>query len=115
MLSGMGVPDLLGTQGTYSFLTTDTRWPASGQGRVLPVRLTNGVARTRLEGPPHPLKPGAGPLWLPLEIRPADPGVEVTLGQERFTLGVGQWSDWHTLAFSYAPGVWPRRSSGCIW
>jgi len=105
MLSGMGVPDLLGTQGTYTFVTSDTRLPVANEGRVLPVRLLDGVARTRFEGPPHPLKPASGALWLPLEVRPVQgmSGVEVTLGDDRLSLKVGQWSDWRSVAFGFAP------------
>lgn len=107
MLSGMGVPDLLGTQGTYTLVTTDTRRPEQGEGRVVPVRLADGVARTRLEGPIHPLKPAAGALWLPLEIRPdTSPGrgVAITLGEERFTLAPAQWTGWHAVSFPFFLG-----------
>lgn len=107
MLSGMGVPDLLGTQGTYSLVTTDTSLPERSQGRVLPVRLVDGVARTRLEGPGHPLKPDAGALWLPLAMQPVAAGskdVAITLGEDKFTLTPGQWSTFHSASFPFFMG-----------
>jgi predicted AlkP superfamily pyrophosphatase or phosphodiesterase len=56
MIAGMGVPDLLGTQGTYTVYST--RPLAGGQSsRVAYMKAgPGGVIDTVLEGPPHPLK-----------------------------------------------------------
>ncbi|MDZ7783920.1 MAG: hypothetical protein U5K56_13625 [Halioglobus sp.] len=74
MIAGMGVPDLLGTQGTYTLYSTR---PLSGgeSGRVVYMKAgADGRIDTALAGPPHPLKKPAEPLETPLELYPAEGG-----------------------------------------
>jgi predicted AlkP superfamily phosphohydrolase/phosphomutase len=103
MLSGMGVPDLLGTQGTYTLFTTDfTRSSAIG-GRVVRVHLKNGVVDTSIEGPTHPLKSNAEPLTTSLKItKEGKDSVWIEVGDARFKLKSEQWSDWVPLEYRFA-------------
>jgi hypothetical protein len=103
MLSGMGVPDLLGTQGTYTLYTTrPTSAEDSGSSRAVRVRPDrNGLIRTVLEGPPHPLKKDAPPLSVDLIMKPAGDGVEIELDGEIASLSTGQWSDWINVSFPF--------------
>ncbi|MDX1626359.1 MAG: alkaline phosphatase family protein [Wenzhouxiangellaceae bacterium] len=100
MLSGMGVPDLLGTQGTYTFYTT-TRVGQAGQStRVVRVRPgRDGTIRTTLEGPPDPLATEARPMTVPMIIAPAEPDARVTLAGEEVVLRTGEWSDFIRVTF----------------
>ncbi|MDJ0656607.1 MAG: alkaline phosphatase family protein [Xanthomonadales bacterium] len=105
MLSGMGVPDLLGTQGTYTFYTTATAGTVEG-GRIVRVPPDDALLSTRLDGPPHPLRPEAPPLSVPLEIRPGKSGgILAVLGSEELELEPGQWSGWVELEFPFGPGL----------
>lgn len=100
MISGMGVPDLLGTQGTYTVYST--RPVSAGQsGRMMHMRAdADGNIDTVLAGPPHPLNAAPAPLETPLQFYAAkDKRVGVVLGDSEFTLGVGEWSDWVTVSF----------------
>jgi len=100
MLSGMGVPDLLGTQGTYTLYSTTRLDPAGDSSRVIRVRPDmNGTIRTALQGPVDPLRPDDGALELPLEIAPAEAGAHVRLDEYEVELAPGEWSDWVTLNF----------------
>ncbi|MDT8408928.1 MAG: alkaline phosphatase family protein, partial [Wenzhouxiangellaceae bacterium] len=100
MLSGMGVPDLLGTQGTYTFYTTTRMDQAGSSTRVVRVRPgRDGTIETALEGPPDPLRQQAEPMQVPLVIEPAGPGARVRLGDTETTLQPGEWSDWVRLKF----------------
>jgi len=100
MLSGMGVPDLLGTQGTYTLFSTTRLDPAGDSSRVVRVRPgLDGVIDTALQGPIDPLRPDDGPLELPLEIAPDEAGARVQLGDYDSVLAPGEWSDWVTLSF----------------
>ena len=60
-ISGMGTPDILGTYGTYSYVTTDPG-PAvedeKGGGRCFKVDRINDVVEASLPGPPNPLVKG---------------------------------------------------------
>ncbi len=101
MISGMGVPDLLGTQGTYTLLATRRISGADNGGRILiaPVG-EDGVVRTQLEGPPHPLKADAPPLSVPLQLEANDAGAILTIDGSRHGLRMGKWSDWIRVRFS---------------
>ena len=103
MHAGMGVPDLLGTQGTYTIYSTRPL-ALSDTGSARSVRLRpdgQGHIESSLEGPAHPLKPDAPPLGTPLQIDPAGDKVRVRLGDTDVQLSPGEWSDWITLSFAY--------------
>jgi len=103
MLAGMGVPDLLGTQGTYTLYTTrPTAASGSGSSRAVRVRPDrNGLVQTSLEGPAHPLKKDAPPLSVELTIQPDGDGVIVVLDGKTVHLTTGQWSDWVDVSFPF--------------
>jgi len=100
MLSGMGVPDLLGTQGTYTFYTTTRLDQTGASTRVVRVRPDReGTIESVLEGPPDPLRAEAEPMQVPLTIAPAESGARITLGDAEAELQPGQWSDWMRVKF----------------
>jgi predicted AlkP superfamily phosphohydrolase/phosphomutase len=107
MMAGMGVPDLLGTQGTYTIYATRPTTTSDTSGarsvRMRPNR--EGLIETKLEGPPDPLKPDAPPLSTPMILQPVgDPvgnKVRVQLGDADIELGPGEWSDWIGVEFDY--------------
>lgn len=113
MFAGMGVPDLLGTQGTYTvFATHPLSTSASGSSRTVRVRPNRaGHIETALEGPEHPLKPESGPMQTPLVIDPAGEGARIQLGDSTVEIGEGEWSDWVTVEFSY---FGPASVSGTV-
>lgn len=101
MLSGMGVPDLLGTQGTYTFYATKYINPSEVGGQVVRVKVNNHRIETTLAGPPHPFT-GVN-MKLPLSIEKNDQkSVAIDLNGESIMLKQGQWSDWVMADFSYA-------------
>jgi predicted AlkP superfamily phosphohydrolase/phosphomutase len=103
MLSGMGVPDLLGTQGTFTFYTTEAVEGETTGGRVVTVEVQGDRVETTLEGPPHPLYQKPVPLTIPLTIeQTAADRVRITLGGEEHELASGHWSDWASTAFTFA-------------
>jgi predicted AlkP superfamily phosphohydrolase/phosphomutase len=103
MMSGMGVPDLLGTQGTYTIFTTrptaSSMTSSTRSVRMRPNR--EGHIVTQLEGPAHPLKPEAPPLSTDLVLDPSGERVRIQLGDSDLELGEGEWSDWVTVKFKY--------------
>ncbi len=108
MLSGMGVPDLLGTQGTFTIYTTDTAakklsGEAETNARIVRVQSHDGRIETLFEGPMHPLKKDPSPLTVPLEV--SDLGskrARIELDGHSVSLTEGQWSEWIKLKFSFA-------------
>ena len=108
-LSGMSVPDLRGTQGSFTFFTED-----SGTGEHtggLRVRLEREGSRLRcwIPGPDHPLRRGHTAMRIPLVVEPDDRGgARLDVGGERVDLRPGAYSDWIPLVFDGGPGVKPR-------
>ncbi|HNP64539.1 MAG TPA: alkaline phosphatase family protein [Woeseiaceae bacterium] len=110
MLSGMGVPDLLGTQGTYSIFTTERLANSDNRRirRVIPDE--KGRVETALAGPDDPLGRGAALEQL-FSIEPAPRGVEITINGDSFGLEEGQWSEWVRVKFDI---LGPMRTSGMV-
>lgn len=101
MLSGMGVPDLLGTQGTFTFYST--REVKGENARAIRVTPKNGRVETVFEGPLHPLYQAPEPLSVPLVIESAGKDrVKIDLDGTVVTLATGEWSDWIPVRFSIA-------------
>jgi len=113
MLSGMGVPDLLGTQGTYTMFSTHPLSSAStGSTRTVRVRPNReGHIETSLQGPANPLEPEAGGMKTAMVIDPSGEGARIQLGNAVTELKEGEWSDWITVEFDY---FGPASISGIV-
>ena len=108
LLSGMCVPDLKGSQGTFCLCTTRTSGDKFREGGVrVAIERENGVCRSYVPGPDSPLTEKAGSeLRVEYEIR-ADAAAKqahLTVGLERFTLKVGEYSDWIPIEFKAGVG-----------
>ena len=104
----MCVPDLLGTQGTFTLLTTR---PASGRfkegGARIDLRKNGHGFEANLQGPPNSLRAGEPTLTVPLKIQPGERHgtARVDVSGQSHVLDVGKLSDWITLTFPAAPFV----------
>jgi predicted AlkP superfamily phosphohydrolase/phosphomutase len=110
-LSAMCVPDLLGTQGTFTLLTTrraEVRFKEGGR-RVALTRAGDRIEGT-LEGPANELVEGTPPLTLPVAITPngTEGQARVEVGDTSLDLRAGELSDWVDLGFHAAPAVTVR-------
>ncbi len=110
MLSGMGVPDLLGSQGTYSIFTTERLESTENRRikRVIPDQ--NGLVETALVGPDNPIAEGKA-LLQPFTVEPAPRGVQINISGKSFGLKEGQWSDWVGVDFDV---LGPLHISGML-
>ena len=110
MLSGMCVPDLKGTQGSFTFWTTDQRLagPEAG-GDVLLVAKSGNALRCPITGPPDPSQAVATPMRIAMkvEILSAE-RLRLSIGakgdEQVIELGVKEYSAWITLEFKAAKG-----------
>jgi len=107
MLSGMGVPDISGTMGRFSFYTTKTlsKEDIESRGRIIQVKSDNSLILTELYGP-NALKDGSQ-TWtkIPLKIilKPAGEGVSLEFQGNRFLLKKSSWSEWQEVSFKIGP------------
>ncbi|RPJ52876.1 MAG: nucleotide pyrophosphatase, partial [Acidobacteria bacterium] len=102
LLAGMCVPDLKGSQGSFTFYTTDPgdRRETSAGSKFL-VTPESGVIRTRLYGPDNPLRRTKEPLSVPLTIHlnEATGKVKIEVCGERVELAQGTYSPWVPIVF----------------
>ena len=114
LLSGLGVPDIRGTMGTFSYFATDATGAADTEMGGKVARLTldpAGRSRSVVHGPRNPFagrdREGRIPdLTIPIEFqRIRRDAVRIALGGQVRTVKQGQWSDWYTIEFHVAPLV----------
>lgn len=104
-LSGMSVPDLRGSQGSFTFFTED---PAAGEHTGgLRVRLSRRENRLSgsIPGPEHPLRRDGAAMRIPLEVELDGASARLSAGAESLVLGPGAYSDWVPLVFDGGPGL----------
>jgi predicted AlkP superfamily phosphohydrolase/phosphomutase len=115
LLSGMCVPDLRGSQGTFSYFTTETS--PDGQSKFVGGEQTalrrgkEGAIRSRIVGPDHALLRSGGRMTLPFTLTPAGDGRSARLdieGLEPLELALGEYSDWVELPFKAGLGITVR-------
>ncbi len=106
-LSGMGTPDLRGTSGTFTFITSD---PGFEAGRVSGGMIERAMVRdqrvvSKIEGPPNDFLEDSPRTTAKITIRlDAENDVaEVDTGLDRRLLNVGEWSDWMATEFEMVP------------
>lgn len=107
-LSAMCVPDLRGTQGTFSYYTTrSAEENIYTGGEQIRVKRDGDVIRSHLVGPPNSLRIEQEAMRAPFTVKlngQAD-SAELTLCGEKHTLTRGQYTPWVKLYFKAAPGV----------
>jgi predicted AlkP superfamily phosphohydrolase/phosphomutase len=109
MLSAMCVPDLQGTQGSFTYYTSK---PADAEGesiggRRIPVEIVDGAVDTYLEGPPNPVREDARPLRMPMRLELDRPGQRATLiiDHKRYPLALQRDTDWIPVQFAMGLGM----------
>lgn len=117
-LSGLGVPDIRGTVGTFSYYTTEElerEEDTEFGGKVVELdpftEQTSSIVygpRNKLFYRPDPktyVDPEGDPreINLPLLIQRTDSGVRLEVSGQTVSLATGEWSDWVVLTFAFNP------------
>ena len=116
LLSGLGVPDIRGTMGTFSYWATNATSLGDTEmgGKVARLKVdASGRARSVVHGPRNPLakrdQDGRIPdLTIPIEFQRlrGNPGsVKISLQGRVRTVRQGAWSDWYPVSFHVAPMI----------
>lgn len=108
LLSGMCVPDLKGSQGTFCLCTTRKSNDKFREGGVrVAIERQNGAFRSYVPGPENPLaEKSGGELRVDFEIHPepSQKQARVSVGAEKLTLKIGEYSDWVPVEFKAGLG-----------
>lgn len=94
MLSGLGVVDLQGTLGRYTFYTDDPTGAPDKKGDITRVSRQGNTIVTDIAGP------NRSRVILEINIAPAGDRATFTIGDQRFDLRQGEWSDWVRMRFN---------------
>ena len=109
LLSGMCVPDLRGTQGTFSFWSTkqdEHGHPTHTGGEQTVLRRKGDRMRTRIAGPENSLVKDGGRMTIPMTVDVTGSGVRIEIdGSEPFELAPETYSPWVRLVFRPGAGV----------
>jgi predicted AlkP superfamily phosphohydrolase/phosphomutase len=114
LLSGMCAPDLKGSQGTFSFYTSDNKKIRKREGGMnIPVTINDGKIETYISGPENTLLKKTKEIQLPLKIiiyRNKEEALFEVSGQ-KFKLKKQTYSDWIRLTFR--PGLGMKIRAIC--
>ena len=105
LLSGMCVPDLQGTQGSFSFYSTKQR-PAGAHigGQQYTVRRKGDVIESKLTGPPG--KDGNRMKSdFKVELDEAKRKAKITVGEETVEVGPKEYTPWMRVPFDGVNGI----------
>jgi predicted AlkP superfamily phosphohydrolase/phosphomutase len=114
MLSAMCVPDLKGSQGTFSYYSDE---PESGNGFTggirIPVDVKDGVVRSHISGPENTLKKNGGELRIPFEVRLGSNGAdsELIIDKKSYPLKPREFTPW--IELSFRPGLLTKVRGIC--
>ena len=104
LLAGMCVPDLLGTQGSFSFYSTKDRKADHTGGQQFKVLVMDGRIESNVKGPPgadgHAMK---SPFTLALDDTTRR--AKLTVGGETVEIGFREYSPWMTVPFKGVTGI----------
>jgi len=103
MLSGMGVPDISGTMGKFSFYTTEalSEKDRVSRGKVIQIKRDNNIVLTELYGPKVSSGSSQVEANIPLKItlRPQEETISLEFQGDQIFLKKGKWSDWQRVSF----------------
>jgi predicted AlkP superfamily phosphohydrolase/phosphomutase len=99
IIAGMGVPDILGTQGSLTLLTTrDYSHTKDFRGKI--VTLQNQDEQTvNIEGPKYKDVKGVKTATIPVRVKKTSNTVAVLVQGKEIKLNKGEFSEWVTFKF----------------
>jgi len=107
LLSGLGVPDVRKTYGTFSFYTSEEVHQEDTEmgGKIIPVVVQEGRIKTFVWGPRNFTKKGSPPILPEIKFVVDGKGRECTIQVQgkSYSLQEGQWSPWVIFRFHFNP------------
>jgi len=108
-LSGMGTPDILGTYGTFTYVTSDRAEARDnvGGGRILLVQVMDGKTQFALDGPENTFRQDKRTVRVPVTMfcDEVNPVAQIVVQDREIVLKQGEWSDWVRVKFDLITGL----------
>jgi predicted AlkP superfamily phosphohydrolase/phosphomutase len=104
LLSAMCVPDLRGTQGSFSQFTTHIDHVEYENGSRYPLRRNGDWLEGQIEGPADSFEEHGAPIAIPFRLHVLADKVELEVDGERYALRLGEYTNWAPLQFRSALG-----------
>ncbi len=107
LLSAMCIPDLKGTQGTFSFYTTEKSEKKHTGGVQIPVKLEGNKITSYIAGPENSLLKKQEEMRIPftVTINNGKQEAEIKVQKDKILLKQGEYSKWIKLTFKPGLGV----------
>lgn len=100
LLTGLGTPDIRGTLGRYTYITSrDLPGAEQPKGTIIRVNPGRGRIQTRIAGPLQISLHGITEATTDLEIETAEHSIQCRVAGETFSLQNGSWSPWIEMGF----------------
>lgn len=117
-LAGMGVPDLLGSYGTYQLFTEGVvREKEEGGGVRKPLVFRDDIATASITGPPNTALKKPTNVSIPMRIYrdTKQDAARIDVNDKTVLLKQGEWSDWVQLDFELSmPSFMPNSNASGI-
>jgi len=114
LLSGMCAPDLKGSQGTFSFYTSDKNKIKKREGGMnIPVTINGNRIETYISGPENTMLKQPEEMKMPLSITVDKDKREAVLevSDQKISLKEKRFSDW--IQITFRPGLWIKIRAIC--
>ncbi len=108
LLSAMCIPDLRGSQGTFSYYTTATEGESNHTGgERIQVSCRDGHIDARLVGPRNTLLDGSPPVEIPfaIDLNGGNDSATLTIADKKIDLQIDQYTDWVEVTFRLGMGI----------
>jgi predicted AlkP superfamily phosphohydrolase/phosphomutase len=117
-LSGMGVPDLMGSYSTYQYFAEDVPVPIDDDGgKERRIAFRDNVCKAVIVGPKNTMLKRAKDAKTEFEIyrHPTEPSARIELQGQTIPMKEGEWSDWYKIDFELEmPPFLPTSHAGGI-
>lgn len=98
MISGMGTPDILGTEGSFCLYSTQQLKKKFKRGSFILIKKTQ-LTKTVIKGPQYQAIQEIKTSSIPLIIKPKKDSLEFEIQGQKISLKKGQFSPWVRLSF----------------
>ena len=107
LLSAMATPDLQGSQGSFSWFTTNAETLKCEGGNRYPLRSEPGGLAGELTGPENGFVENGGPIRIPFRLLPVtgSGGGILEIDGARHSLECNEYTPWITLRFKSGVGI----------